>query len=75
MSRITPLLARFSEILRIGGLDMVRLNVQVQDDLFDKILQYACRYRITRAAAVSCLLSYALEQLDFEISKIRANRL
>ena len=54
---------------------MVKLNVQVQDDLFDKILQYAGRYRISRAAAVSCLISYALEQLDFEISKLHSTRL
>lgn len=45
---------------------MQKLNVQVHDELFADVIRYMKKYRITRAAAVSFLLSYALEQLKHE---------
>jgi hypothetical protein len=53
---------------------MQSLNVQVHDELFEDVLWYAKRYHISRAAAVSCLLSYALDQLKFEIQQLRSEQ-
>jgi hypothetical protein len=54
---------------------MVRLNVQVRDDLLGQIVRYAHKYRITRSAAIAYLLTYAFDQLEFEKSKLRSEKI
>lgn len=58
----------------VGGDVLKRLNVQVNNDLFDEVTEYAFKYRITRSAAVNCLLTFALEQIDFDYQLLRSNR-
>lgn len=53
---------------------MLRLNVSVADDLFHEVEEYAKRYRINRASAVSCLLSYALEKMTPDRKPFITNR-
>jgi len=53
---------------------MKRLNVQVDNDLFEEVSDYAFRYRISRAAAVNCLLSYALEQIHLDYKLLDRDR-
>ena len=53
---------------------MQKLNVQVHDDLFYEVEKYARKYRISRAAAVSCLLSLGIENSTIKKSMLISER-